>query len=53
MDAGVGADLQRKVDACYEAHSLGVKTAKNIDLTSILSYGTHRHGASQHGYRCA
>ena len=34
VDAGVGADLQRRVDACYEAHSLGVKTAKNIDLTS-------------------
>jgi hypothetical protein len=50
VDAGVGADLQRKVDACYKAHFLGVKTAKNIDLMNVFSYGVHRYGASQHGY---
>ena len=31
--SGVGADLLQRVDACYERHCLGTKTAKNIDLT--------------------
>ncbi len=53
VDAGVGADLQRRVDACYEAHSLGVKTAKNIDLTSSPMELIGTELRNMHGYRCA